>query len=652
MEADINDQTVSSDHFTPKVEMASGLSKEITLLRIPDLRVISGEGEKRLYTRDQADVPSVVKDTLIQYRPDAVVQPSTAEATVALLQYARGRGLAVIPRGSGSSPFGGSIPVNGGIVLDAGNLNKVLDVDVKNKCVKVQGGCRWADVDHELSKHGLRIISCPSSRFSTVAGWICGGGLGVGSLGGGHLSKNIISIKMATGSGLIELMPPQEEFKAVFGSEGQLGIIVEATLKVKSIDSASKPHFLLFKDLDGAVDVAERLRRLSALPEDLIYFSPGKLRYANKLLHGEHFGEGHALLVTSSDQASEDAILGLLSSTGITEEKEYQARLLMHDRYFPMKLRRLGPGMMGAEVLAPMPKLKDILHRAEDLCQEFDLDPLLEVHVMQGQESLLLCYYLTDQCNDSLYLLDAAKSMIVTSALIEIGAKPYSLGVWNNSFVDHWPKEEMRRLRRAKDKLDPSGMMNPGKYFALKGRMFGAAGMLFSPRGSGMALGLMAKLHMPLSPVLRTASKVTRKLVPSEGRDMLEEMVNQCAMCGACVSVCPAYALTKDERVTARGKLLMGRDLAEGRDITKESAHRAFLCMRCKACEQVCQSKLDLIPAYDELESRLEKLFGKDAAEIEHFIRIAELSPKYDEMVARGLVLGAPKNGMGGDRRV
>jgi biotin carboxylase len=74
--------------------------------------------------------------------------------------------------------------------------------------------------------------------------------------------------------------------------------------------------------------------------------------------------------------------------------------------------------------------------------------------------------------------------------------------------------------------------------------------------------------------------------------------------------------------------------------------------MRCKACEQVCQSKLELIPAYEELENRLEKRYGKDAAEIERFVRTAETSPRYEEMVARGLVLGAPKNAMGGDRRV
>lgn len=652
MEANDGGEPALLPMFDAKTEPHTGLALELESMRIPDLRVVAGKGELELYCRDQADVPQMLKDVLIRYVPDLVVQPCTPEATVEVLGFAKARGLPVIPRGSGSSPFGGSIPVNGGMVLDAGNLDRVLSVDKEKKLVKVQGGCRWADVDHALSAHGLRLLSCPSSRFSTVAGWISGGGLGVGSLGGGHLSEIVTSVRLATPAGLITLRSPQEELKAVFGSEGQLGIIVEATLKVKEKGTGARPHLLLFKDLDAAVDTAERLRRLSPLPEDLIYFSPGKLRYANKLLHGDHFGDGHALLVTSADEGSEKAVSDLMASLGVNEEKEYQARLLWHERYFPMKLRRLGPGMLGAEVLAPMGRLKDILHRAEELCQEFDLDPLLEVHFVRGNESLLLCYYLTDQVNQSAYTLDAAKSMVVTSSLIGLGARPYSLGVWNNSFADSWPAEEMERLRKAKERYDPSNIMNPGKYFALKGRLFGGAGMLFSPAGSGAAFGLMAKLHSPLGAAFRSLSSFSKKAMGPRERDPLVQMANQCAMCGACVSVCPAYALTRDERVTARGKLLTAKTLAEGGEITREHAHRTFLCMRCKACEQVCQSKLELIPAYEDLEARLEKAYGKDAAEIERFVRVAEVSPRYEEMVARGLVLGAPKNAMGGERRV
>jgi Na+-translocating ferredoxin:NAD+ oxidoreductase RnfC subunit len=70
--------------------------------------------------------------------------------------------------------------------------------------------------------------------------------------------------------------------------------------------------------------------------------------------------------------------------------------------------------------------------------------------------------------------------------------------------------------------------------------------------------------------------------------------------------------------------------------------------MKCKACEQVCQSKLELVSAYEALEKELEQMHGKDTQEIEKFVRYAENMPEYDRLVERGLVIGAPKNGMGG----
>jgi glycolate oxidase iron-sulfur subunit len=119
-------------------------------------------------------------------------------------------------------------------------------------------------------------------------------------------------------------------------------------------------------------------------------------------------------------------------------------------------------------------------------------------------------------------------------------------------------------------------------------------------------------------------------------------------MCGACVSVCPAYLVVGDERVTGRGKLLTVKAMARGAKISKEHSDRIFLCMKCKACEQVCQSKLELVKAYEVLETELELMHGKDAQEIEKFIRYVENTSEYDELVERGLVIGAPKHGMGG----
>ena len=101
------------------------------------------------------------------------------------------------------------------------------------------------------------------------------------------------------------------------------------------------------------------------------------------------------------------------------------------------------------------------------------------------------------------------------------------------------------------------------------------------------------------------------------------DAADECAMCGACVGVCPAYLMTKDERVTARGKLLTARKMGSYGAVTAEHAHVTFLCMRCKACEQVCQSKLHLIPVYEEMEKRLAEQHGRDDEMIKRFVELA-----------------------------
>jgi Fe-S oxidoreductase len=94
------------------------------------------------------------------------------------------------------------------------------------------------------------------------------------------------------------------------------------------------------------------------------------------------------------------------------------------------------------------------------------------------------------------------------------------------------------------------------------------------------------------------------------------------------VTICPAGLGTDhDERVTARGKLLLGQALLEGDPhITAEEAQRAFLCMHCGGCTAVCQSHLDLEGAWNELEEKLHARVGRPDREIEGFVQHVQAS--------------------------
>jgi len=636
--------------FSAKEEKVIGsLAVELCGLRIPGLRIISAIGERKLYSRDQSEIPRFMKEIMFRSVPEIVAQPTTTEGVQAVLKLASSKGITVIPRGSGSSPFGGSVPVAGGIVVDMSRMDKILEVDEGSRTVSAQSGARWADIDHVLEMKGLALSTSPSSKFSTVGGWLATGGMGLNSFSRGHVKESVAAIEIVTPDGTVTgLTPRYEEFHAVFGSEGQLGVITAVKLSVREKVEKWKPHMVAFDTVESAFSFGYALANSDVHPVHIVYESLSKFTYINRLLGQNYFRAGDAILVNIEGDVSEAAFQAFMKTVGLKEEKEYLARYMWNERFFPMKVRKFGPGLLGSEVVVPVKLLSEAITKVKELCDLFELEPLFEVHFLDDGNGLLLCYYMTDQGNTIRYTMDALKSMLITTMLLDLGSKPYSIGIWNYPFSNAEDRSRVDALRKAKAKLDPKGVMNSGKYFTLSGRFAGITGSFFGPSVMRPVLKTMVVFSPVTSRLMRTAYDFASKRLKPKTRTDLLRIADECAMCGACVSVCPAYLVVGDERVTGRGKLLTAKAMARGTKISKEHAHRIFLCMKCKACEQVCQSKLELVSAYETLEKELEDEYGKDTAEIEKFIRYTENTKVYDDLIERGLVIGAPKHGMGG----
>ena len=138
-----------------------------------------------------------------------------------------------------------------------------------------------------------------------------------------------------------------------------------------------------------------------------------------------------------------------------------------------------------------------------------------------------------------------------------------------------------------------------------------------------------------LSPVIGKAA--TTLLGKDRKVDQLdfELSVHACAKCGNCLAVCPAYLVTQNEAVSAKGKLALAKKLLNNKKATQEEAANAFMCMHCKACEEICQTNLELMNLWAALEKRIEGSFGRPQEQITEFLKKVDESQDYWKMVER-----------------
>ena len=112
-----------------------------------------------------------------------------------------------------------------------------------------------------------------------------------------------------------------------------------------------------------------------------------------------------------------------------------------------------------------------------------------------------------------------------------------------------------------------------------------------------------------------------------------ELSLHACARCGSCLSECPAYLVTGNEAVTAKGKIALARKLLKDQPISHEEGWNVFLCMHCRACEEVCQTNLDLMSLWDALEAKIESKYGRPDVQIKEFLDRVDENDEYWDMV-------------------
>jgi FAD/FMN-containing dehydrogenase/ferredoxin len=610
-------------------------------------RVAKSFFKRRNFSKDLARVPPILEKMLIRTTPLLVAQPENEQDIAKILTFCKSRNLAIFPRGVGSFAFGGAVPTKRGIVIDLSPMMAVLDVDQKGNTVRVQPGARWADVATWLEPYGLIPVTSPTSRFSTVGGWISTGGMGLDSYEFGNVSESVLEVRVARADGTIQKLDFRDEsIKELFGTEGQMGILTEITLRVRPKPLHSGACLLTFDSPELALKFIEKISSHNIHASHVAYFDREYMRKEN-ILFSEHSGkadpivpEHDAVLLHFETPENEQEFLSWLNGDlDRIQENRLAARYLWSERYFPLKAQRISPGLLGTEVVIPTANITLYVRKIRKLGRRFNIKPTIEVIFCREDKHISNLVILSFGCDYSKkihYILSLLFIQLLVRIAVRCQGYPYGIGIWNTPFVRcKYKKDVLDNLKKKKHAIDPDEMLNPSKFFRIKGRFFKIPALFMHPLSFRM---ILAMSHF-FSPAIGLAARLLGPKpsdswdIPSkeheQGRGLLHQSAQRCTSCGSCVSVCPAYHITKDELVTGRTKLRMAEELMNGVELEQTEVYSPFQCLHCGLCEEVCQTNLPLRECYLVLEDWIENRFGSPAETVGQFVEKLDRNREY-----------------------
>ena len=430
-------------------------------------RAITAAPELLLQGFDVGSLPKQV-GWLMNIKADAVVQPASPEEIQALYKFANETKTPLIPRGAGTSGYGGAIPRKGGIIVDIRWMDKILEIDKDNMTVTVEPGMTWANLQFELQREGLDVPCYPSSGLSaTISGWVAQGGDGIGSLKYGRVNDIIEEFEVVLPDGRIVKSKDRDLF---CDTEGILGIITKITLKIKPY-SEIKPIVMSFPENYQTVFAMEHIIEQGPLPFTMKFKESKYIDLKKKAWDGDEpfpYPVHHNMVMVAYEE--EDYEEGLEVVKEITAELQgtvYNQHIADHeweDRFYPMKIKKLGPTLVVGQAFAPLESLEALLDDFH--WEQASAKAGMDGWITSKNGVTLMGYFLEDE-RRSMFMLSWSQSFLIWKLAQRHGGHPHGIGIWFACYAEqYFGKRRLARIRAAKNELDPKEVSNPGKIFA------------------------------------------------------------------------------------------------------------------------------------------------------------------------------------------
>ncbi|MBU2481035.1 MAG: FAD-binding protein, partial [Proteobacteria bacterium] len=251
-------------------------------------------GENNIKT-DPSDLYAYGSDASVHHAfPWAVVRPENTAQVQEILKYANQNLIPVIPRGSGSGMCGQTVPIHGGIVLDMKRMNKILEINLADVYCRVQPGVIDDDLNLALKQYGVFYPPTPaSSRIATIGGEISNNASGVRSVKYGATRDAVLGMKVVLANGDLVTLGTRTRVEAsgyqlhklMVGSEGTLGVIVEATLSFVPLPEFRCMGIANFDSLQDAGETIGDIMASGTIPSMLELVDSVAIKAVNKTMN-------------------------------------------------------------------------------------------------------------------------------------------------------------------------------------------------------------------------------------------------------------------------------------------------------------------------------------------------------------------------------
>jgi glycolate oxidase len=416
--------------------------------------------------------------------PAVVVLPSSASQVQGIVRLCHHEGVPFVARGHGTGLSGGALPVEGCVVIALSRLNRVLDVDIRNRCVTVEPGVTNLEITRQVAPHGYYYAPDPSSQqVCSIGGNIAENSGGAHCLKYGFTVHHVLAVEavlpdgeMAHFGSTMPDAPGPDVLGVLVGSEGTLAVITKAVVRILRKPESVKTLLAAFDSIDAAGAAVSAIIGEGIIPAAVEMMDALAIRAAEAAVH-PNFPPADTILIVELDGPAAEVrdLFGIVEETcrqtgaktiEIAKDDEQRMRIWKGRKAAFAAMGRVSPNYYVQDGVVPRTRLPEVLSRIRQLEARSGLRIGNVFHAGDGNLHPLICY-------DERIPGQADRAVEVAGEIltycIEAGGSitgEHGIGADKREYMPKmFTDDDLDLMQRMRDAFDPKRLCNPGKVF-------------------------------------------------------------------------------------------------------------------------------------------------------------------------------------------